>query len=138
MILPIQLIDIDGGCLIMVEAWLNGRQARMIVDTGASRTCIDPEWLARFVDHPQVEHREGQTVGVGGQQAEQQVVSIESFSIGDATLKDLEVAVVDLGNVRDFGSRNGLPDFVGIVGGDVLRRLRASISYRRRTLTVGK
>ena len=138
MILPIQLIDIDGGCLILVEARLNGKAARMIVDSGASHTCIDANRLSQYVDHAEVEHREGQTAGVGGQQTERQVVSIGSLGIGEAELRDMEVAVIDLGNVRATGVPYGLPDFAGIVGGDVLRRIRATISYRRRTLTVGK
>lgn len=136
MTLPIQIHDIEDGCLLTVETCINGKQACFIVDTGASRTCIDPASLDRYIDQPRLESREGQAVGLGCQQLEQMTVTIDSLSLGDTVLQHLQLVAVDLSHIRDFCISQGLPDFVGILGGDVLRRLRASINYRRRTLTV--
>lgn len=42
MIIPLQFAEFAVGGQIMADVVLNGKSARMIVDTGASRTVFDP------------------------------------------------------------------------------------------------
>lgn len=138
MIIPLQFVGFAIGGQIMVDVELNGKSARMIVDTGASRTVFDPVVLTDFIESPQFEEGQGHVVGVDGAWSGQKTVVIDSLAIGDAVLTAFEAVAVDLSNIRNFNSVAGMPDFVGIIGGDVLQRLKATINYGRRTLTVRK
>ena len=138
MTLPIQFVEMDDGLQLMVEAMVNGKAALMMVDTGASRTLFDPAALTDYIEEPKYEKMFATAASIGGTDIEQNTVVVDSFSLGDAVLKGWEFVAIDLWRIRDFNRSMGLPDFVGIIGGDVLRHLKATISYGRRTLTVRK
>ena len=138
MIIPLQFVSFAIGGQIMVDVVLNGKSACMIVDTGASRTVFDPVMLTDYIESPKFEESKGQAIGVDGAWSGQKKVIIDRLTIGDAVLPAFEAVAIDLSNIRNFNSVAGLPDFVGIIGGDVLHRLKATINYRRKTLTVRK
>lgn len=138
MIIPLQFVGFAVGGQIMVDVELNGKSACMIVDTGASRTVFDPVMLTDYIESPKFKESKGQTISVDGAWNGQKKIVIDSLAIGDAVLNNWETVAVDLSNIRHFNSVAGLPDFVGIIGGDVLHRLKATINYGRRTLTVRK
>ena len=138
MIIPLHIIEIDDGCQFIVKAIINGFTAMMIVDTGSSHTLLDRWVLKDYIVDPQTEKVFGDAVGIGGRDLQQEAVTIDSFSLGDAELTGMEMMVVDLSNLRDFNKRMNLPDFVGIIGGNVLRSMKATINYGRLTMTVRK
>ena len=48
--IPFDLLSIEGdGFHLLVEALLNGRPAKMLIDTGASRTVFDKERITRYI-----------------------------------------------------------------------------------------
>ena len=49
-----------------------------------------------------------------------------------------EAAAVDLEEVHDSYQKIGLPFIVGIIGGDLLVKLKATINYRLRTIRFTK
>ena len=138
MIIPLHIIEIDNGRQLMVEAKVNGKAAMMMVDTGSSHTLLDRWVLKDYIVDPQTEKVFGDAVGIGGRDLQQEAVTIDTFSLGDAELTGMEMMVVDLSHLRDFNKRMNLPDFVGIIGGNVLRRMKATINYGRLTMTVRK
>lgn len=138
MIIPLQFAEFAVGGQIMADVVLNGKQASMIVDTGASRTVFDPVMLTDYIESPKFKESNGQAVGVDGAWSGQKTIAIDGLAIGDVVLPAFEAAAIDLTNIRNFNSVAGLPDFVGIIGGDVLHRLKATINYGRKTLTVRK
>lgn len=138
MIIPLHIIEIDDGCQFIVKAIINGFTAMMIVDTGSSRTVIDRQSLKDYIDMPKTEKIFGAAVGIGGSDLEQEAVTLDSFRLGDVELTNMDTMAIDLSHLRAFNKQRGLPDFVGIIGGDVLRRLKATINYGRLTITVRK
>lgn len=138
MIIPIQYVEIDDGLQLMVEAMVNGKAALMMVDTGASRTLFDPSAMVDYIEEPKYDDMFGTAATIGGTDIEQKTVVVDSFSLGDAVIEGWEFVAIDLWRIRDFNRSMGLPDFVGIIGGDVLRHLKATIDYGRRRLTVRK
>ena len=48
---PLQLLDIEGeGFHIMVQGMIHGKEARFLIDTGASRSVFDPKTISTFID----------------------------------------------------------------------------------------
>lgn len=139
MYLPVQLLDIEGeGFHVLVEGKINGMEAHFLIDTGASRSVFDPEVIARFVHQPKFEKKIGITAGVGGSDLESSTFIIDSLSFGDIEIRHYEAVALDLENVHETYRKLGLPSIDGIIGGDLLYRLKATINYRLRKIRFTK
>ena len=137
--LPIQLLDIEGeGFHVMINGKINGMEANFLVDTGASRSVFDPTVIARFVENPKFEKKDGITAGVGGNDLDASTFVIDSLSFGDVEIKNYEAVALDLENVHETYQKLGLPAIDGIIGGDLLYRLKATINYRLRKIRFTK
>ena len=137
--LPIRLLDIEGeGFHVMIKGKINGREANFLVDTGASRSVFDPKLITKFVDNPQFEKKEGITAGVGGSDLESSTFTIESLSFGDIEIKHYEAVALDMQNIHQTYRKLRLPSIDGIIGGDILYRLKATINYRLRKIRFTK
>lgn len=133
--IPLQLLDIEGeGFHIMVQGRIHGKEARFLVDTGASRSVFDPITVSKFIDNLHFERKEGMTAGVGSSDLESSTFFIESLAIGDLEITDYEAVALDLENIHDMYGKLGLPHIDGILGGDLLRRHKAVINYRSKKL----
>lgn len=128
---PIQLLDIEGeGFHIMVKGMIHGKEAFFLVDTGASRSVFDPVIVSKFIENPQFERKEGMTAGVGGSDLESSIFLIDSLSVGALEIHNYEAVALDLSNVHEMYGKLGLPHIDGIIGGDLLKKHRATINYR--------
>ena len=137
--LPFRLLDIEGdGFHVMVKGKINGMEANFLVDTGASRSVFDPTVISRFVENPQFEKKPGITAGVGGSDLESSTFSINSLEFGDIEIQNYEAVALDLENVHETYQKLGLPAIDGIIGGDLLYRLKATINYRLRKIRFTK
>jgi hypothetical protein len=133
--LPIYLLDIEGdGFHVMINGKINGMEAHFLVDTGASRSVFDPTVINRFVENPQFTKKPGITAGVGGSDLESSTFIIDTLTFGDIELHDYEAVALDLENIHETYQKLGLPAIDGIIGGDLLYRLKATINYRLRKI----
>jgi len=127
----LQLLDIEGeGFHIMVQGMIHGKEARFLIDTGASRSVFDPKTISTFIDDLVFEKKEGMTAGVGSTNLESATFKIDAFSIGELEINDYEAVALDLENIHEMYGKLHLPRIDGIIGGDLLRRYRAVINYR--------
>lgn len=127
----LQLLDIEGeGFHIMVQGMIHGKEARFLIDTGASRSVFDPKTISTFIDDLVFEKKEGMTAGVGSTNLESATFKIDAFSIGNLEINDYEAVALDLENIHEMYGKLHLPRIDGIIGGDLLRRYRAVINYR--------
>ena len=137
--LPVHLLDIEGeGFHVMIKGKINGMDANFLVDTGASRSVFDPTVVSRFVENPQFEKKSGITAGVGGSDLETSTFTIDSLTFGDIEIKEYEAVALDLENVHETYQKLGLPPIDGIIGGDLLYRLKATLNYRLRKIRFTK
>lgn len=137
--LPFRLLDIEGeGFHAMIQGKINGLEAHFLIDTGASRSVFDPTVITRFVEHPQFEKKHGITAGVGGSNLDSSTFVIDSLSFGDIEIKNYEAVALDLENVHETYQKLGLPAIDGILGGDLLYKLKATINYRLRKIRFTK
>ena len=137
--LPIHLLDIEGeGFHVMVKGKINGMEANFIIDTGASRSVFDPTVITRFVENPQFKKKPGLTAGVGGSDIDTSTFIIDTLSFGDIEIHHYEAVALDLENIHETYQKLKLPAIDGIIGGDLLYRLKATINYRLRKIRFTK
>ena len=132
---PMQLLDIEGdGFHIMIKGTIHGKEARFLIDTGASRSVFDPKTISTFIDNLQFEKKEGMTAGVGSSDLESSTFIIDHLSIGELEITDYEGVALDLENIHEMYAKLHLPHIDGIIGGDLLHKYKAVINYRSKKL----
>lgn len=137
--LPIHLLDIEGeGFHVMVKGKINGMEANFIIDTGASRSVFDPTVITRFIENPQFHKKLGITTGVGGSDLDSSTFIIDTLSFGHIEIHDYEAVALDLENIHETYQKLKLPTIDGIIGGDLLYYLKATINYRLRKIRFTK
>lgn len=117
--------------ILLVTARVNeGGRYAFVLDTGASMSVVSAD-LARVLGIRCGRTKEG--MGAGGK-VEVAVGRVASLSVGEARVRNLEVAIMDLGALGEaLGAR-----FDGILGYNFLRPFIVTIDYPRRTLTLEK
>ena len=133
--IPIRLLDIEGeGFHVMIQGKINGMEANFLIDTGASRSVFDPTVITKFIENPSFEKKEGITAGVGGNDLESSTFIIKSLTLGTIELSNYEAVALDLENIHENYRKLRLPSIDGIIGGDILVKLKATINYRLRKI----
>lgn len=122
----------------MIQGKINGMEAHFIIDTGASRSVFDPTVISRFIDNPEFTKKPGITAGVGSSELESATFTIASLSFGDIEIRDYEAVALDLENIHETYQKLGLPAIDGIIGGDLLYKLKATLNYRLRKIRFTK
>ena len=129
--IPINIISIEGdGFHLIAEGCINNKTARFVVDTGASRTVFDKSRILNYINEPDFSEKEGISAGIGGTDISSFIFNIEELSFGDLKIKDYQAVAMDLANINSSYEMIKLPPIDGVLGGDLLRKYQAVISYR--------
>ena len=118
----------------MVEGSIHGKEARFLIDTGASRSVFDPNTITAFIDDVQFEKKEGIAAGVGSSDLESASFLIDILKVGDLEILGYEAVALDLENIHEMYGKLNLPRIDGILGGDLLKRYKAVINYKSKKL----
>lgn len=137
-VIPIQVLEIEGdGYHLVVECKINDKAARLLLDTGASRTVFDHERIMQFIEMEEgggLQKNEQLTTGLGTNTMESHFVTIDSIAFKELKINDLDSVVLDMSHVNTSYKMLGLPLIDGVLGSDILMRYKASIYYRKRVL----
>ncbi|MBR4156010.1 MAG: clan AA aspartic protease [Bacteroidales bacterium] len=129
--IPINIISIEGdGFHLIAEGLINGKTARFVVDTGASRTVFDKDRVLNYINNPEFAEKEGLSAGIGGTDISSFIFNIEELCFGDLKITDYQAVAMDLSNINSSYEMIKLPHIDGVLGGDLLRKHNAVISYR--------
>lgn len=133
--IPIEIINIEGdGYHIITYGAINGRRARFVVDTGASRTVFDKEKIMEYIEKPEFSEKEGISAGIGGTDISSFLFSLESISFGELYISDYQAIAMDLSNINDSYAMIGLPAVEGVLGGDLMKKYQAVINYKSKKM----
>jgi predicted aspartyl protease len=114
------------GSTIFVSALVNGSAARLLLDTGASKTIIRP-MLAQLAGlEPGRSAPHTRMTVAGGGQFDVPLVRARSLAVGEAEVHAIEIGVYEI--------TPDLPDVDGILGTDYLGHFRVTIDRQGRTL----
>ena len=137
-IIKIELLAIeDDGYHIFMEALINGQVARMLIDTGASRTVFDAGRIRAFLPENsyKFEKIDKLSTGLGTNTMESHSVIIEKFSLGETVFTGYLAVVLNMEHVNQSYRMLGFPSIDGVIGGDLLVLLRAKVDYHKKTIS---
>jgi predicted aspartyl protease len=123
----------------MIEAEVNGKTVRLLVDTGASKTVFDKTRLQLLVEEGADEHYEDLeqlSTGLGTNSMQGQVAELDSFKFGDVEIKDYPVVVLDMDHVNQSYDMLGDRGIDGVLGSDILKKYDAVIYFKKKVLKV--
>ena len=132
---PLKILKIQNdGVHLLINAKLNGKIARLVVDTGASRTVLDKNRIQRFVKKKKFKKHEAVSTGLGTNSMESHIVNIKKFEIGKNNFGNFEFVLLDLSHVNNSYLQIGMKKIDGVLGGDILEKHKAVIDYEKKKL----
>lgn len=137
--IPLEIVELEEGNFhVFVELSIKGEKARLLIDTGASKTVFDAERVLRFAAATDIEDGISKSVGLGADQMDTRLVKLKRIQFRKLKLKKLEVAVLPMQHVNNTYSMLGLPMIDGVLGSDFLVKHDAVIHFRKAKLTLYK
>lgn len=161
--IPLSVDNVDGdACHISVNAVFNDfKNGVLLIDTGASKTVLDKDLtkdLIQLIDtnsyieeNPQTlteklssEQREQfdidddgiVSLGVNSGKIDFHFGILKKLSLGNFTIENFTVALIDLSNINDLYGAIGKPKIWGLLGGDFLLKYKAVIDYNKKNLSI--
>lgn len=112
---------------IVIQAKANGQDVTLIVDTGASRTCIAESSAERLgLKAGRVER----VASLAVPKKTKALSKLERFDIGSLHLTDFETWIVDFSYINMIVQMKGEDFCDGVLGADILRSKSAVIDYK--------
>jgi len=124
-------MHVSDGFNLYVDGSVNGRKARLMVDTGAFATLLH----LQFVRGMRIPMRDTpfSSSGVNLKRGVQ-LATIARFSIGSMDLARNDVGVINLEGLIHGGLLDASPPVAGLLGSEILRRHHAIIDFGTKTL----
>lgn len=135
--IPIKIIPIENdGFHLMFEIFINEQAANMIIDTGASRTVFDSNRIMKFVSDENLEFEKNEklSTGLGTNSLESQAIELEKIQLGELEIEKYKAVVLDMSHINQSYSAIKIPEIDGVLGGDLLKKYKANISYQSKIL----
>lgn len=115
-----------------VKATINGVEGQFILDTGASSTCVDFSRMKIF--NLFARSSEVKAAGAGANNMNTQISENNNLKLGEWQKTDADIVVFDLSHVNEALLNHEATEVDGIIGADVLKKGRAIIDYKQKTL----
>jgi hypothetical protein len=135
--LPLEVVPIeDEGFHIIVAGKINGAPARLLIDTGASRTVFDALRIKSFpgIDPETFMEMDKLSTGLGTNTMQSHTIVLNEFELGKLSIKEYEVVVIDMVHVNQSYGVLEIPEIDGVLGGDILYDYNAVIDYNNEEL----
>ncbi|MEP7169675.1 MAG: retropepsin-like aspartic protease [Bacteroidota bacterium] len=134
-IVPLKILRIENdGIHLLVKVKINNKIARLIVDTGASKTVLDKNRINRFVKENNFEKHQALSTGLGTSSMESHIVEIRKLETGNWKLENITLVLLDMSHVNFSYSQIGMKEIDGVLGGDILIQYDAVIDYEKKQM----
>ncbi len=119
---------------IIIECKVNLIMSRLIIDTGASNSCIN--------------YLSAKKLNINFKKYNENASSATSIitdifhsknnilEISDYKNQNFEVVLFDMSQINNLLEDKGIKSVDGIIGGDILKKLRAKINYKKNILSL--
>lgn len=132
--IPIKLLKLEDGFHLLVNIRVNGKAARLLIDTGASKSVFDQKRCARFISSDSFENHDKLSTGLGTSTMKSHLAIIDRISLGKMQVRNYKTVVIDLSHVNvAYGELKQKP-IDGVLGSDILRKHKAIIDYGKMQL----
>lgn len=125
-------IHVSDGYNLYVDGRLNGKRAKLMIDTGAFATLLHQ----RFVRRMKIPLRNSpfSSAGVNLKQRGVQFATISRFSVGSVHMRDKKVGVMNLEGLIRNGLLDSSTPVAGLLGSEILQRHNGIIDFGTKTL----
>lgn len=113
---------------------INNRPGDFILDTGASTSCIGFENISYFI--LESEESEIKAAGAGAIDMDTKITKGNRLDIGGLHFPKIDLILFDLSHVNEALEQVDEKRVHGILGADLLKRMRAVIDYGRNCLYI--
>lgn len=129
----------DEGTHIFCKGKINGKKARILIDTGASKSVLSEEFAQKLknIKHLDLSEEENKASGIGAEKVDTQFSRIKSLRFKKLKIKKLIVGTIDVSHVKALYASLNIEPFDFILGGEVLEMHNGIIDYKAKTLTLG-
>ena len=135
-VVPIKIIAIEtDGFHLIVKSRINGKSARLLVDTGASRTVFDINKKEKFIKKQELVKNKSLSTGIGTNKMVSHSSVINKFSIDQLVIFEYEGVFIDLSIVNSSYQQINIKPIDGVLGSDLLKQFNAIINFEKQTLT---
>lgn len=135
--IPIDILQIeDDGSHLLIKAKINGKSARLLIDTGASRSVFDEERIRQFVNDKSFILHDKLSTGLGTNSMQTSTVILKSVKLGDLVIENFDAVLLDLKHVNGTYGTLGFSAIDGVLGNDILVKYNAIVNYKKLTLTL--
>ncbi len=132
--IPIEIIELqdDQNLHPLIEAHLNGLAIRLVIDTGASHSCLDKSLLKHLLKNKSTSEI---VMGIGNKRMTNNIVNIDELKIGDLTINNYPVVALKISHINKMLKMLDLEPINGLLGSDILYKYQAVIDYKNCLLT---
>ncbi len=133
--LPFEILPIENdGFHLQLKVRINGVEANLILDTGASRSVFDETRITLFTKNNHVEDNERLSTGLGTNTMTSKKVILEKLQLNELIIENYEATILDLAHVNQSYEKLELELIDGVLGSDILVEYNAIIDYGRKEL----
>ena len=132
----IRILELERGDYhTLVNGSVAGHPVRMVIDTGASHSCMDKNFAQQILPALQTARHEGVTAGIGGDDFEVHIADVPDFRIGRFRQPLYQnMALIDFTYINQAYRRLHKKPLQMILGNDFLVKSRAVIHYEEGVL----
>ena len=119
---------------IQIECEINYVSGIFIVDTGASNSCINYLSASKFNIEFEVSNEKASSAT---DEINEIFNSKENIlKIGDFQKNDFDLVLFDMTFINNSLKEKGVSEADGIIGGDILNKLKACINYKKKEISL--
>ncbi|MDP4267450.1 MAG: retropepsin-like aspartic protease [Bacteroidota bacterium] len=133
--IPLDIHEFDEGYHIHLEAKINDKPVKLVLDTGASKTVFDITQIKDIIEEAEYKEINSLSVGIGTDTLTSYSIKINLFSIGKLEIENFETVLIDMNIINDSYAKFNLPGIQGILGSDVLINYNANIDLKKKVIS---
>ena len=137
-IIPIRILKLDDGFHLLVNIRVNGKHARLLIDTGASKTVFDKQRVKRFIRNKKIEKHDKLSTGLGTSNMKSHVTVLEKILLGNIEIRNYKTVVLDLSHVNKAYREAKQKPIDGVLGSDLLKKHSAIIDFGKKMMRLSK
>ena len=134
--IPIKILKLDDGFHILVNIRVNGKPARVLIDTGASKTVFDKTRIKNFLNEEKLESHDKLSTGLGTSTMKSHLLAVQKITLGKLEIKNYKTVVIDLNHVNTAYGQMKQQPIDGVLGSDILKKHKAVIDYGSKKLAL--
>lgn len=129
----LHIVELESGDFhTIVNGSIAGHKARFVLDTGASRSCVDKDYAQAILPDLYSEKHDGVTAGIGGDDFDVRIADLPDFKLGRFHLTHyVRVALLDFSYINQAYHTLHKAPIQMILGNDFFVEHQAVIDYKQ-------